>query len=360
MLRKLAGKDGSARGLAKRIQWSEGNLRKLVLVIAIAATSASIGSAMAQGPSLAGKNVTMIIGSGTGGGYDLWGRVVARHIGKHLPGNPAVVPQNMPGAGSFNAANHIYNIAPKDGTVLGIIVGNVPLGPLIGTAGARFDALKFTWVGTPTMFTYVCIAMARAQVKTFQDLLANELIVGNSGVGGATYIYPKAINGILGTKFKLVSGFPSASNMLLAMERNEVDGVCEPLESVFGGRPDWIASKKVNVLFQGGARPNPQLKGVPFIVDLARTPEEKQTIEFLYAGNNLGRPFIAPPDMPAARVKMLRDAFMATMKDPEFLADAERQKLDVAPEDGEYLSAMIKKIYATPKPIVDRVSELIK
>jgi hypothetical protein len=141
---------------------------------------------------------------------------------------------------------------------------------------------------------------------------------------------------------------------------NEVDGVCQNVETVVGSRPDWIADKEVNVLFQGGVRPNPQLKGVPYIVDLARTPEEKQAIEFLYAGNGLGRPFIAPPDMPTERVKMLRDAFMATMKDPQFLADAERQKLDVQPEDGEYLAALIRRIYATPRPIVERVTELIK
>jgi hypothetical protein len=193
-----------------------------------------------------------------------------------------------------------------------------------------------------------------------QDLLAKELITGNTGVGAGPYIYPKALNGILGTKFKLISGFPSISNVHLAMERNEIDAVCQPLEAVVSGRPDWIASKTVNVLFQGGERPNPHLKGVPFIVDLARTREEKQAIEFLYAGNGLGRPFVAPPDMPAERIKMLRDAFTATMKDPEFLSDAERQKLDIRPENGEYLAALVKKIYATPRPIVDRVTELIK
>lgn len=326
------------------------------------ALAAMTAPATAQAPSLAGKNVTMIIPAGTGGGFDHWGRVVARHIGKHLPGKPTVVPQNMPGAGGFNAANYIYNIAPKDGTVMGIIQAPVALGPLTGATGARFDSMKITWVGTPTMETLVCVAMARAQVKTFQDLLGNELITGNTGVGNGGYTWPKALNGLLGTKFKLVSGFPSASDVLLAMERNEIDGICESLESLVGRRPDWIASKKVNVLFQfqAGGRPNPQLKDVPLIVDLARTPEEKQAVEFLYSGNGLGRPFLAPPGMPAERVKMLRDAFNATMKDPQFLADAERQKLDVAPEDGEYLSALIKKIYATPKPIVDKMGELIK
>ena len=314
----------------------------------------------AQAPTLAGKTVTMVIGSGTGGANDMWGRLVALHMSKHLPGRPTVIPQNMPGGGGMNAANHIYNIAPKDGTALGIIVSAIALGPLTGASGARFDPQKLTWVGTPTAQTYVCIAMAKAQVKTFEDLLAYELIVGTSGVGSGPYIYPKGVNGLLGTKFKLVSGFPFASNVLLALERNEVDGVCQPLESVITLRPDWIPDKKVNVLFLGGARPHAELKGVPFIVDLARTPEEKQAIEFLFAGNNLGRPFIAPPELPAERVKMLRDAFMATMNDPQFRADAARQKLDVQPENGENLSALIRNIYATPKPIVDRVTELIK
>jgi tripartite-type tricarboxylate transporter receptor subunit TctC len=334
--------------------------RFLRLAAGAIALAAMTVSAAAQAPSLAGKNVTMIIGSGTGGGYDLWGRLVARHIGRHLPGTPTIVPQNMPGGGGFNAFNHIYNIAPKDGTVLGITLGTFALAPLTGATGARFDPLKLTWVGTPTTQTNVCIAMARTQVKTFQDLLANELIVGTSGVGSGSYIYPKALNGLLGTKFKLVSGFPFLSNVLLALERNEVDGVCQPLDAVVTLRPDWIAGKKVNVLFQGGARPNSELKGVPFIVDLARTSEEKQAIEFLYAGNNLGRPFIAPPDMSAERIKMLREAFDATMKDPQFLAEAERQKLDVAPEDGAHLAGVIREIYATPRPIVDRVAELSK
>ena len=165
---------------------------------------------------------------------------------------------------------------------------------------------------------------------------------------------------MLGTKFKLISGFPSSTDVFLAMERGEVDGICESLDSVIGKRPDWIEKKKVNILFQGGAEPNPTLKGVPFIVDLARNAEEKQAIEFLYAGQGIGRPFVAPPDLPADRLKMLRDAFNATVKDPDFIADAKKQKLDVEPEDGEHLAALIKRIYATPKPVVEKVSELVK
>ena len=320
----------------------------------------AVAPAAAQGPSLAGKNVTMIIGFGPGGGYDSWGRVVARHIGKHLPGNPTVVPQNMPGGGSFNAANHIYAIGPKDGTALAIIARDAPLGPITNAPGARFDPLKISWIGTPTVETNICISMDRAKVKTFKELQENELIIGNTGVGTGTYSYPKALNGIFGTKFKLISGFPSSTDVFLAMERNEVDGICESLDSVIGKRPDWIATKKVNVLFYAGAKPDIDLHGAPFIVDQARNAEEKQALEFLYAGQGIGRPFVAPPDLPADRLKMLRDAFTATMKDPDFVADLTKQKLDLEPEDGEHLEALIRKIYATPKSVVDKVGELIK
>jgi tripartite-type tricarboxylate transporter receptor subunit TctC len=328
----------------------------LGLVIALAVAT----PATAQAPSLAGKNVTMLIGFGPGGGYDAWGRVVARHIGRHLPGNPNVVPQNMPGGGSFNAANNIYTIAPKDGTVLGIIARDAALGPLTGAPGARFDPLKISWVGTPTTETNICIATEKAKVKTVKDLFTTELIIGNTGVGTGTYSYPKALNGMLGTKFKLISGFPSSTDVFLAMERGEVDGICESLDSVIGKRPDWIATKKINVLFQGGVAPNPELKDVPFVVDMARNGGEKQAIEFLYAGQGIGRPFVAPPDLPADRLKMLRDAFNATMKDSDFIADVKKQKLDLEPEDGEHLATLIKKIYATPKAVVDKIGELIK
>ncbi len=318
--------------------------------------------AVAQAPSLAGKTVQMIIGFGPGGGYDMWGRVVARHIGKHLPGNPTVVPQNMPGAGSFLAANNIYNIAPKDGTAMAIIARDAALGPITGAGGARFDPTRLTWLGTPTTETNVCIAYDTPTLKarSLKDLQQSELVVGDTGVGTGTHAYPKALNALLGLKFKIISGFPSSSDVFLAMERGEVEGICESLDSVSGKRPNWIKDNKVVILLQGGAAPNPELKDVPFVVDLARNAEEKQSIEFLYAVQGIGRPFIAPPDMPAERANMLREAFAATMKDAEFVADAKRQKLDVDPEDGDHLAALIKKIYATPKPIVDKVGELIK
>ena len=336
------------------------SLAAVVVVSALAIAAAPPPASGQSPPSLAGKNVQMLIGFGPGGGYDLWGRVVARHIGKHLPGNPSVVPQNMPGAGSFVAANNIYNLAPKDGSVMGIIARDAALGPITGASGARFDPTKITWLGTPTTETNVCIASSSAKVQTLDQLYTTELIVGDTGVGTGTHSYPKALNALLGVKFKIIAGFPSSSDVFLAMERREVDGICESLDSVSGKRPDWIPTKKVTILFQGGAAPNSSLKDVPFVPDLARSPEDRLAIEFLYAGQGIGRPFVAPPAMAPERVKMLRDAFRDTMRDPEFIEDAKRNMLDVDPEDGEHLAALIQKVYATPKPIVEKIGELIK
>ena len=332
-----------------------------IAAIAVAGFIAATGAqAQDAGPFAGGKPLTVIIGFGPGGGYDLWGRVLARHIGRRLPGNPSAVPQNMPGAGSYTAASHIYNIAPKDGTVIGIIARDAALGPLTGQPGARFDPQKITWIGTPATETNVCIAYHTSKVKTFDDLLKTELIVGDTGPGTGTRAYPKALNAILGTKFKLIAGFPSSSDVFLAMERGEVDGICESLDSVHGKRPDWIPQNKVRIIFQGGAEPNADLKGVPFIQDMAKTDEQRQELQFLYAGQGIGRPFVAPPDLPPARVKMLRAAFNATMKDEEFLAEIKKQRLELDPHTGEQLEALIDKIYATPKPIVTKVGKLIQ
>jgi tripartite-type tricarboxylate transporter receptor subunit TctC len=331
------------------------------IFFSVGAASAGSTVALAQtADAFAGKTVQMIIGFGPGGGYDLWGRTVARHIGKHLPGKPNVVAQNMPGAGSYVAASHIYNVAPKDGTVMGIIARDAALGPLSGAPGARFDATRLSWIGSPAKETNVCITFHTAPVKTIQDLFEKQLILGDTGPGTGTRSYPRVLNELLGMKFKLVGGFPSSAEVFLAMERGEVEGICESLDSVKNRRPEWIPKKTVAVLFQGGAQPNPELKDVPFILDLARTEEQKQAIEYLYAGQGIGRPFVAPPDLPPDRLRMLREAFNATMKDADFVAEVHARKLELEPEDGEHLTALIRKIYATPKPIIDRIGSLIK
>ncbi len=333
---------------------------KTFSTLAFALAAGLAGASAAHAQAAGGKATTMIIGFGPGGGYDLWGRTVARFIGRHMPGNPTVVAQNMPGAGSYVAASWIYNIAPKDGTIMGIIARDAVLGPMTGDSGARFDATKMTWLGTPTVETNVCIANSNAKVKTWDDLLKTELIMGDTGPGTGTRSYPLALNALLGTKIKLVSGFPASSDVFLAMERGEVDGICESLDSVIGKRPDWISSKKVNILFQGGAEPNETLKDAPFIVDLAKSEEQKAEIRFLYAGQGIGRPFAAPPNLSPATLKAMRDAFDATMADPEFVSEAKKLGLEVNPRSGDYLQKLVVSIYATPKPIVDRIGALIK
>jgi tripartite-type tricarboxylate transporter receptor subunit TctC len=316
--------------------------------------------AAAQPVPPAGKTVQMIIGFGPGGGYDLWGRTVARHFGKHLPGAPSVVAQNMPGAGSYVAANHIYNTASKDGTVLGIVARDVALGPLTGAAGARFDATRFSWIGSPAKETNVCIAYHSAAVKNVQDLFQKELILGDTGPGTGTRSYPKALNELLGMKFKLVGGFQSSADVFLAMERGEVEGFCESLDSIKNRRPDWIDNKTVAVLFYGGSEPNSALKDIPFILDLARDDEQKRTLEFLYTGQGIGRPFVAPPDLSPERLRMLRDAFDATLKDPAFIAEARIRNLELDPVDGERLANIVGKIYATPSALVEKVAKWIR
>jgi len=333
--------------------------RAIVPAALLAVFFAAIAAAQTPG-AFAGKTVTMYIGFGPGGGYDLWARVIARHIGAHLPGHPTVTPENFQGAGSYRAANFIYNVAPKDGTAMAAIARDAVLGPLTGAPGAQFDATKFSWLGTPAIETNICIAYHTADVKTFDDLTKKQLVVGDNGPGTGTHSYPLALNAILGTKFKIVGGYPSSADVFLAMERGEVQGICESLDSVKNRRPDWIANGTISILFQGGIKPNLELKNVPFVVDLAQRPEDKQAIEFLYAGQGIGRPYIAPPGLPADRLKMVQDAFAATMKDPDFIAETDRYHLALDPSDGAQLEALVKKTYATPKPIIDRIAKLIQ
>jgi tripartite-type tricarboxylate transporter receptor subunit TctC len=331
-------------------------------LIAIVFAASAVPSAVGQTSTgyYAGKQVKMIIGLGAGGGYDLWARTVARHIGRYLPGNPTVIAQNMEGAGSFRAASYMYSQAPRDGTVMALIARDASLGPITGNPGAQFDPTKFSWLGTTTTETNVCIAYKTAAVKTVHDLFEKELMVGDNGAGTGTGTYPKALSQLLGLKFKIIRGYGASTDVLLAMERGEVEGYCESLESVIGHRPTWISSKTANVLFQGGAKPNPHIKDVPFINDLAKSEDDRKAIEFLYAGQGIGRPFFAPPGLAPDVLRMMRAAFDATMKDADFIAEVRQRKLTLEPENGDYLQNLIDRIYATPKRIVERIAAIIK
>jgi tripartite-type tricarboxylate transporter receptor subunit TctC len=252
------------------------------------------------------------------------------------------VPQNVPAAGSLVAASTIYEGAPRDGTVFALISRDAPLGPITNQPGARFEPTKMSWLGTPTRETNVCVAYHTAAVKTAKDLYRHELIMGDVGPGSGTRVYPRALAGLLGMKFKLVGGYKSSADVMLAMQRDEVQGICESLDSIRSRRPDWLANKTITILFQGAAEASVDLPGIPLIQDLARNADERQAIEFLYAGQGIGRPFVAPPGLPPDRLAMLRKAFDATMKDAEFLAEIETTRLEFEPLPGAELQALVE------------------
>lgn len=331
--------------------------------IALAAFAPDSTPAAAQpSPSLAGKTVRVVIGSTASGTYDLLGRLVARHIGRHLPGHPTVVPQNMPGAGGLVAANYLYNVAPRDGSVIAIFNKGVAGAAIAGVPEARVDATRLTWLGTPFTDTGVCFAFNRPslQVRSIKDALEKELIVGDPGAGTSSHIYPKALNALVGTRFKLVAGYSGSPAIYIAMERGEVDGFCEGIDGIIAKRPNWIPNKQIILLLQGGGAPNPDFPDVPFIMHQARNADDRIALEYLYAAESLGRPFAAPPDLALDVRSMVRDAFDRTMRDNAFLAEARRQGFEPKPENGDHLDAIIGKMAATPKPIKDRVLELSK
>ena len=336
---------------------------RLAGITALAAISFPVfyvAQALAQEGAGSGKQVRMIIGFGPGGGYDRWGRNMARFIGRYLPGQPNVVPQNMPGAGSIVALNWLSSVAPRDGSVIAIVARDAPLAPLAGMAQARFDPLKMSWIGTPTTETNVCIVHKDSPIKTVADLLKTEALMGDTGPGTGTHTYPIVLRELLGFKFRLIAGYPSSTDVFIAMERGESHGICESLDSVIGKKPTWIQDKTVTVLFQAGDKPDPKIPGVPSIYDFAKDEQQKKELRFLYAGQGIGRPFVAPPGVPADVLRTLRDAFNKTVQDKEFLAESAKQQLDVEPETGEELERLIREIYATPKDIVEKVGALIK
>ena len=318
----------------------------------------AILSLLAVAQSMPAAANEIIIGFGTGGGYDLWARTVARHFGRHLPGKPDFVPKNMPGAGSVKAANYMYNVAAKDGTVIAAISRDAALIPISDPKGAKFDARKLAWIGSPTKETNVCIINKTARVKTYQDLLKTEAIIGDTGVGTGSHTYPVVLNALLGTKFKIIGGYRGSVEVFLAMERGEVQGICESYDSIVNRRPNWIKDGTVSVLLQAGSEPEPFIKA-PFIMDLARTAEQKQALNFVYAGQGIGRPFIGPEGLSSGTLATLRKAFDETMKDPAFLAEAKKLKLDVEPVTGAHLRTIIDGLYDTPKPVIERISNIL-
>ena len=303
-----------------------------------------------------GKEINLYVGSGVGGPYDAYARLIARHLGKHLPGNPSTVVQNMPGASGRRLMGYVTNVAHKDGAAIATVQRALPFDPLMGV-DAHFDVEKLTWLGSANSETNVCMAWHTSGVATIEDLCTRGMVVGSSGPSSTDSIYPNVLNFLHGMKFKVVEGYKAATETHIAMERGEVDGRCgiswDTLQAL---NADWLRERKIRILLQIGLDKVADLAGVPSVFDLARTEEQRQIWALWAAPNKMGRPFFAPPGMAAERAALMRDAFDATVKDPDLRAEAANMKLAVAAIAGSEVAALLKQVYATPKNVVAKAA----
>jgi tripartite-type tricarboxylate transporter receptor subunit TctC len=325
--------------------------------LALAALAQPANAADA-GDFFKGRNVSVVIGYSVGGGYDSYGRLLARYLGEHIPGRPTVVPQNMPGAGSVKAANYIYSVAAKDGTVIGTFGRTVPVAPLLAASGAAFDATKFTWLGSVSKDTSLCVTSRNSTVRTWDDFLKVRSTLGGEGAGSDPDVFALLYKNIFGAKVKLVSGYPGTNDTSLAMERGEIDGFCGLSWSTLRSRhPDWLQNKSINIIVQAGLRKEPELSEVPFALDLAKTDEQRQILKLILVSQEMARPFAAPPGLPADRKAILLAAFDATLHDGNFLAEAKRESLDVDPVSARELDALLAEVYATSKGVAEKAAK---
>jgi tripartite-type tricarboxylate transporter receptor subunit TctC len=306
-----------------------------------------------------GKTVDIIIGYTPGGGYDTYGRTVARHIGKYIPGNPNVVPRNMPGGGSRTAAAHMYAAAAKDGLSIGLVDQSLVLQQAVDDPTIRFDLRRFSYIGNAASDSNMVAVSASTGVKTVEDARQREVIIGSTGPN-TTSIIPITMNQLLGTKFKIVFGYPGANEMNVAQERGEIEGqASKPWGSWKATLPSWIAEKKVIFIAQVALKKASDLPDVPLLIDFARTDEDRDVLKLLSAPSTVGRPFFTTPDTPKDRVDALRKAFDATMNDATLLSEAKRLNLDIEPSTGAELEKVINEILSTPKPVSQRLAEII-
>jgi tripartite-type tricarboxylate transporter receptor subunit TctC len=326
-------------------------------------TFASAQSASAQSPAefYKGKTVELYIAYSAGGGYDLYARMVARHIGKHIPGNPQVVAKNMEGAGGLRLANWLYQAAPQDGTVIGATSRNIAFEPLIGNKAAQYDSSQFTWLGSANDEVSTCVSWHTSGVATIDDAMKRELIIGAIGTADDTYQYPSLLNHTIDTKFKIVPGYPGNNDISVALERGEVSGRCGwSWSSVKSTRATWLQEKKINILVQVSLSKHPDLPDVPLIMDLAKTDEQRQMFRLIFARQVMGRPFQSTPGVPADRLQVLQTAFMDTMKDPAFLAEADKQKFEITPVPGPAIEKLVAEILTMPPELAQRAGSLLK
>src|SRR5437868_2017294 len=308
-----------------------------------------------------GRTLELYIGYSVGGGYDIYARLLARHLGRHLPGRPLVVPKNMEGAGSLRLANWLYKVAPRDGSVFGTIGRGIAFDPLLGTEGTQFKASEFGWIGSANDEVSVCATWGRTGIKRFEDFYNRIVFVGGTGAGADTDLFPKAMNSILGTRMRLVTGYPGGNDITLAMQRGEVEARCGwSWSSIKSNHPQWVKDGTIKLLVQLSLEKHADLPQVPLIMDLVKTPEQRSVLRLVFARQVMGRPFLAPPGVPPERLAALRRAFMATMKDPVFLAEAEKIQLEITPVAVEAVQKLVAEIYATPPEIVKQAAQAVK
>jgi tripartite-type tricarboxylate transporter receptor subunit TctC len=309
--------------------------------------------ASAQTPErfYAGKNLTLYIGFGSGGSYDFYAHLAARHLARFVPGHPTIVPENMPGAGSFKAANYLYSVAPRDGSAIGIVTQTVALEEVLGTPGVAYKSAEFNWLARAVSILEIEFTWA-GKAKTIAEIMSQQTPVASTGPGSPSDGYPKLFNAVLGTKFKIITGYPSSADALLAVERGEVDGASINWNAIKRGKRDWIENKKMNILVQYELQRSPELPDVPAIVELGRNDEEKRVLAFYTGSTEIGRSFFAPPGVPADRVAALRQSFAAMFKDPEFIADAEKSGAELSPASGEQIQKVIADTANAPASVV--------
>ncbi|MCC6890657.1 MAG: hypothetical protein IT536_19205 [Hyphomicrobiales bacterium] len=326
-----------------------------ILTFAIGACLGASGPAVAQSVAdfYRGKTIQLLIGYTAGGGYDLNARVLARHMGRHIPGNPAIVPQNMAGAGSLRLANFLYNVAPKDGTTIGMVGRGMAMEPLIGASATQYDARRYTWIGSVGDQVSLCATWHTSKVKSWNDMLTTGFTVGGEGSGSDPDMFATMIRSIFGVKIRLISGYPGGNEINLAMERGEVDGRCGwSWSSIKITKPDWLTKRQIKLVLQMALHKSSELPDVPLIMDFARNERERQILRLVLSRQQMGWPFTAPPDLPKERGAALRAAFEATMKDPEYLAETRQRRLDVNPMNGAAIDALIADLYQTPADVI--------
>lgn len=299
-----------------------------------------------------GKTVTIAIGYSAGGGYDLYARLLARYMGKYIPGHPTIVPQNMPGAGSLKATKYLYEVAPKDGAVFGTFSRSMPLAPVEGLEGATFDSRKFTWLGSMAKDVTMCVTSDKSGIKDWGAALKTDFVVGGEGQGSDPDIFANVIRNVYGAKAKLVTGYPGTAEMFLAVERGELAGFCGVSYSTVMGRwADSLKQGQLHIIVQGGLEKHPELPDVPNMLDLAAGDRQKTLMRLILAPQAMARPFAAPPDIPAERAKALRDAFAAALRDPDLVAEAQKQKIDIDLMSAAQLQSVLDELYQAPHEI---------